>query len=188
MTGQTLDVTANRNAEKYTRREQILRVLWAFVTPFFRFSPRICFGWRSFLLRLFGAKIGREVHIYNTAKIYMPWNFAIGDQSGVGEHALIYNLGKITIGNRSGVSQRSHLCAGSHDFTDPAMPLLKPPIFIKDHAWVCADAFIGPGVTVGEGSIVGARAVVIKDVAPWVIVAGNPAKIIKPRIMKIIVP
>lgn len=184
MPEQVLDVSANRRAEKYTRTELLKRVLWAFVFPLFRFSPRICFGWRSFLLRLFGARVGRETNIYNSATIYMPWNLEIGDQSGIGEHALIYNLGRITIGNRAGVSQRAHLCAGTHDFTDPAMPLLKPPIFIKDQAWVCADAFVGPGVTVGEGAIVGARAVVAKDVAPWVIVAGNPAKVIKARIMK----
>jgi putative colanic acid biosynthesis acetyltransferase WcaF len=184
MTDQLLDVTANRNAIKYTRKEQLMRVLWSFTTPFFRYSPRICFGWRSFLLRLFGAKVGRETHIYNSATIYMPWNFEIGNQSSVGEHAYLYNLGKITIGNRTTISQRAHLCAGTHDFTDPALPLLKPPIVINDQAWVCADAFVGSGVTVGEGAIVGARAVVVKNVEPWVIVAGNPSKIIKARVMK----
>jgi len=181
MTEQILDVTANRTAEKYTRKEQLLRVLWAFVLPFFRFSPRICFGWRTFLLRLFGAKVGYETHIYSSATIYMPWNFEIGNQSSVGEHAYIYNLGKITIGNRTTISQRAHLCAGTHDFTDPAMPLLKPPIIVKDQAWVCADAFVGPGVTVGEGAIVGACSVAVKDVEPWVIVAGNPVKNIRKR-------
>jgi putative colanic acid biosynthesis acetyltransferase WcaF len=184
MTDQALDVAANRNAEKYTRKEQVMRVLWAFVVPFFQFSPRICFGWRSFLLRLFGAKVGCETHIYNSATIFMPWNFEIGDQSSVGEHAYIYNLGRITIGNRTTISQRAHLCAGTHDFTDPALPLLKPPIVIKDQAWVCADAFVGPGVTVGEGAIVGARAVATKDVEPWDIVAGNPARVVRKRIMK----
>ena len=185
MTDQALDVTANRNAEKYTRKEQVMRVLWGFVVPLFRHSPRICFGWRSFLLRLFGAKVGRETHIYNSATIYMPWNFEIGDQSSVGEHAYIYNLGPITIGNRTTISQRAHLCAGTHDFTDPALPLLKPPIVVKDQAWVCTDAFVGPGVTVGEGAIVGARAVVMKDVEPWDIVAGNPVRVVRKRIMKV---
>lgn len=179
-----LDVTANRKAEKYPRKEQVLRVLWGFATPLFRFSPRICFGWRSFLLRLFGARVGRETHIYNSATISMPWNLEIGDQSSIGEDACIYNLGRITIGNRTTISQRAHLCAGTHDFTDPALPLLKPPIVVQDQAWVCADAFVGPNVTIGEGAIVGARAVAIKDVEPWMIVAGNPARIIRARVMK----
>ena len=184
MTDLLLDVEANRNATKYTRREQLLRVLWGCATPLFRFSPRICFGWRSFLLRLFGARVGRGTHIYNSATIYMPWKFEIGDQSSVGEHAYIYNLGPITIGSRTTISQRAHLCAGTHDFTDPALPLLKPPIVIEDQAWICADAFVGPGVTIGEGAIVGARAVAMKNVGPWDIVAGNPARVVKTRTIR----
>lgn len=179
-----LDVAANRRAGKYCRSEQVRRVLWALVMPLFRFSPRICFGWRRFLLSLFGAKVGAQTHIYNSAIIYMPWNLNIGEQSSIGEWALIYNLGPITIGNRTTISQRVHLCAGTHDYTDPALPLIKPPIEIKDQAWICADAFVGPNVTVGEGAIVGARAVVSKDVEPWAIVAGNPAKFIRRRELK----
>lgn len=179
-----LDITANRSATKYRSSEQLRRVIWGLVTPLFRFSPRICFGWRRFLLRLFGAKVGCQTHIYNSAIIYMPWNLTIGDQSSIGEWALIYNLGPITIGNRTTISQRVHLCAGTHDYTDPALPLLKPPIVIKDQAWICADAFVGPNVTVGEGAIVGARAVVSKDVEPWAIMAGNPAKFIRRRELK----
>jgi putative colanic acid biosynthesis acetyltransferase WcaF len=185
MNNQALDVTANRNAEKYTRKEQLMRVLWGCTIPLFRFSPRVCFRWRSFVLRLFGAKIGHETNIYNSATIYMPWNFIIGDQSSVGEHAYIYNLGRITIGNRTTISQRAHLCAGTHDFTDPSLPLLKPQITIDDFAWVCADAFVGPGVIVGEGAIVGARAVAVKNVEPWDVVAGNPARVVRKRIMKV---
>ena len=184
MTDKALDVTANRNAEKYTRKEQMMRVLWSFAIPFFRFSPRICFGWRSFLLRLFGAKVGHDVHIYNSATIYMPWNLEIGDWSAIGEHAYVYNLGKISIRDKVTISHRAHLCAGTHDYTKPDLPLLKLPIIIHDQAWICADAFVGPGVTVGEGAIVGARAVAVKDVDPWDIVAGNPAKLSKKRVMK----
>lgn len=184
MREQMLNVAANRSARKYSHNEQLRRVLWALATPLFRFSPRICFGWRRFLLRLFGAKVGNQANIYNSAIIYMPWNLTIGDQSSIGEWALIYNLGPITIGNQTTISQRVHLCAGTHDYSDPALPLLKPPIVIADQAWVCADAFVGPGVMVGEGAIVGARAVVTRDVEPWAIVAGNPAKFIKQRVLK----
>ena len=114
----------------------------------------------------------------------MPWNMEIGDYSGIGEYAYIYNLGKITIGKYATVSQRAHLCAGTHDYTDVKLPLLKPPITIGNKVWICADAFVGPGVEIKEGSIVGARAVVTKNVSSWEIVAGNPAKFIKKRVLK----
>lgn len=179
-----LDIKTNRKARKYTGSEMLRRVLWSLAIPLFRFSPRICFGWRRFLLRLFGARIGHNTNIYSSAVIYMPWHLNIGDHSSIGEWSLIYNLGPINIGNRTTISQRVHLCAGTHDFTDPAMPLIKPPIVVKDQAWVCADAFVGPGVTVGEGAIVGARAVVTRNVESWTIVAGNPAKFIKRRELK----
>lgn len=181
---QTLNIQANRVARKYSRTELVRRVLWMFGRLLFRFSPRPLFGWRRFVLRLFGAQVGKGVHIYNSAVIYMPWNLCIGDWSAVGEEALIYNLGMITIGEQVTISQRAHLCAGTHDYTDPGMPLLKPPITIEDRAWVCADAFVGPGVTVGEGAVVGARAVIMRDVEPWMVVAGNPAKPIKRRVLR----
>jgi putative colanic acid biosynthesis acetyltransferase WcaF len=133
------------------------------------------------LLRLLGAKIGRDVHIYNSATIYFPWELVAGDECAIGEYAFIYNLGRVTIGARATISHRAHLCAGTHDHTKPDFPLLRPPITIGEQAWICADAFVGPGVTVGEGAILGARAVVTKDVAPWMVVAGNPAREVKKR-------
>lgn len=175
------DIAANRGSSKYTVREQMRRVLWGLVNPLFRFSPRILFAWRNFLLRRFGARIGKQVHIYNSAVIYFPWNLEVGDWSAIGEQALIYNLGPVHIGARVTISQRAHLCAGTHDHTDPSMSLLKPPVTVADQAWICADAFLGPGVTVGEGAVVGARAVVVKDVASWQIVAGNPARVVGQR-------
>ncbi len=176
-----LDVKENRRARKYSLGEMIRRMLWTLVQPLLRFSPRICFGWRWFLLRCFGAKIGRRVHVYPSATIYFPWNLEAGDESAVGEGALIYNLGRVTLGERVTISHRAHLCAGTHDYTKPDFPLLRPPITIGSEAWICADAFVGPGVTVGEGAIVGARAVAMKDVRPRAIVIGNPAHEIKGR-------
>ena len=108
----------------------------------------------------------------------------MGDWSAIGEDAFIYNLGKVTLGEKVTISHRAQLCAGTHDYTQPDLPLLKPPIVIENQAWICADAFIGPNVTIGEGAIVGARAVVMKNVEPWMIVAGNPAKLIKKRELK----
>lgn len=176
-----MDIDQNRAARKWTRRELAGRVLWAACGPLFRFSPRLLWNWRCFLLRLFGAKVGRNVHILPSVRIFIPWNLEIGEWSSVGFDALIYNLGLVRIGSKVTVSQRAHLCAGSHDFRDPAMPLTKPPIEIGDEAWICADAFVGPGVSVGKRAVVAARAVVVKDVAEGVIVGGNPAKEIGKR-------
>jgi putative colanic acid biosynthesis acetyltransferase WcaF len=176
-----LDISTNRSARKYTTGEMLQRVLWGFGELFFRFSPRPCFGWRCFVLRCFGARVGRHVHIYNSTRIYFPWNLTVGDWSAIGEDALIYNLGLVTLGEKVTISHRAHLCAGTHDYSQPDLPLLKPPISVQGQAWICADAFIGPGVTVGEGAVVGARAVVTKDVGQWTVVAGNPARFIKQR-------
>jgi putative colanic acid biosynthesis acetyltransferase WcaF len=130
---------------------------------------------------LFGADVGRDVHIYPSVKITIPWNLGIGDQAGIGDNAILYALGNIHIGRAATISQGAHLCAGTHDYNDPAMPLLKIPILVEDCAWVCADAFVGPGVTVGGHAIVGARAVVVKDVEAGAIVVGNPARQVKKR-------
>ena len=176
-----LDVKQNRQARKYTLGEMIRRVLWTFAQPLFRISPRPCFGWRRFLLRCFGAKIGASVHIYPSATVYFPWNLEVGDESAVGEQVFIYNLGRVTLGSRVTISHRAHLCAGTHDHTKPDFPLVRPPIVIGSDAWICADAFVGPGVAVGEGAIVAARAVAMKDVKPRSIVVGNPARESKKR-------
>ena len=119
--------------------------------------------------------------MYPSATIYLPWNLESGDESAIGEHVLIYNLGQVTLGARVTISHRAHVCAGTHDYTKPDFPLLRPPIMIGSEAWICADAFVGPGVTIGEGAIVGARAVAVKDVRPWSIVIGNPARETKRR-------
>jgi putative colanic acid biosynthesis acetyltransferase WcaF len=170
-----LDVAANRAARKYSRREQALRVLWAFGRWLIVLSPHPCYGWRRMVLRLFGAQVGREARIHSTTVVYMPWNFELGDWAAVGPQVFIYSLGKVRIGHRATVSYRTHVCAGTHDFTDPTLPLLKPAVTVADDAWVGTEAFIGPGVKVGEGAIVAARAVVVKDVEPMTLVGGHPA-------------
>lgn len=179
-----MDIHANRQSKKYSVAELSRRIIWGVGYLVFRFSPRPFFGWRRFILRCFGATVGKHVHCYNSARIYFPWNLSIGDWSAIGEDAFIYNLGPVRIGSHVTISQRAHLCAGTHDYTDPTMPLIKPPIHVADQVWICADAFVGPGVTVGEGAVVGARAVAVKDVPPWSIVAGNPARVVKQRELK----
>lgn len=174
-----VDVSANRAARKWSRRAQIGRVLWGVIWPLFRLSPRPLWGWRRMLLRIFGARVGRGVHIYPSTQITIPWNLDLGDSCAVGDGAILYALGPITIGARATISQGAHLCAGTHDLTDPSRPLLKPPIHVCEDAWICADAFVGPGVRIGRGAIVGARAVAMRDVADETTVVGNPARVIE---------
>ena len=111
-----LDIASCRRLRPYGRWEYIARLLWGLATPLFRFSPRPFFAWRRFLLRLFGARIGRDAHIYPSARIYLPWNLDLGDEASIGEWVLVYNLGPISIGERATISHRSHLCAGTHDY------------------------------------------------------------------------
>jgi putative colanic acid biosynthesis acetyltransferase WcaF len=176
-----LDIAANRAARKWSRKELAGRLLWDLAAPVFALSPRPLWGLRRALLRAFGARIGRNVHILPSVRITIPWNLDIGDEAAVGEGAILYALGPIRIGRQATISQYAHLCAGSHDFTRADMPLLKPPIEIGEGAWICADAFVGPGVTVGARAVLGARAVAMKHVAPGLIVAGNPARPIRKR-------
>jgi 2-polyprenyl-6-hydroxyphenyl methylase/3-demethylubiquinone-9 3-methyltransferase len=147
-----LNIEACRDARPYSRKEYLGRVLWAMAGPLFRFSPRPLFAWRRLLLRLFGAQVGAGAHVYPSARVYLPWNLSLGEQASIGEWALVYNLGPVSIGDRATISHRAHLCAGTHDYTDPALPLQRLPIEIGSQAWICADAFVGPGCRIGEGA------------------------------------
>ncbi|MGC8495373.1 MAG: putative colanic acid biosynthesis acetyltransferase [Syntrophobacteraceae bacterium] len=181
MAVQELNIRNNRGRREYPLNVMRRRVLWEVCRPAFRYSPRPAFGWRNMLLSLFGAQIGKHVHIYNSATIYMPWNLTIGDWSAIGEWVLVYNLGHTVMGSKTTISHRAHVCAGTHDYEDPDLPLVRERIEIGDQAWICADAFVGPGIKIGEGAIVGARAVAVKDIEPWAIVVGNPARQIGTR-------
>ena len=178
-----LDIKQNRKTSKYPIKEQFYRIFWSLGKIIFLLTPRPLFGLRRLILRLYGANVGEHVHIYPTTKIYFPWKLTIGDWSAIGEDALIYNLGFVIIGKRVTISHKSHICAGTHDYTDISLPLQKPQITIEDQAWIAADAFIGPGITIGQGAVVGACACVFKNVEPWTVVGGNPAKFIKKRVI-----
>lgn len=178
---QLLDIAENRASRKYSFGELLARAAWGPGSVLFRIIPRPLHGLRRGILRLFGAHVGREVHIHPTVRIFLPWHLAIGDHSAIGDRAIIYSLGPITIGCRTTVSQHAHLCAGTHDYRDPAFRLLRMPIAVGDDAWICADAFVGPGVNIGDRAIVAARAVAVKDVLAGEIVAGNPARVVKHR-------
>jgi putative colanic acid biosynthesis acetyltransferase WcaF len=125
--------------------------------------------------------VGRDVRIHRTVRLTIPWNLIIDDEAAIGDGVQIYNLGRVSIGAQATISQGAHLCAGTHDHSQRDLPLVKCAIEIGRGAWVCADAFVGPNVTVGEFAILGARAVVVRDVMPCAIVAGNPARIVGQR-------
>lgn len=158
------------------------RALWALAwCLFYRPSPKPFHFWRRAILRLFGAKIGHGAHPHASARIWAPWNLEMGEHSCLSHHVDCYCVAPIKIGAHATVSQYCYLCAASHDIEDPEMRLVTAPISIGEGAWITADVFIGPGVTVGEAAVVGARSSVFKDVAPWTVVAGNPAREIKKR-------
>lgn len=179
---QRLDTTAGF---PYSLSEYARRFAWEWVQrTLIRFSFRRAERWRRFWLRAFGATIGEGAKIKPTTQVRHPWLLTMGKHSCLSEGVVVYNLGPITLGDHTVVSQDAYLCAGSHDYSLPNLPLLRPSIEIGSGVWVCAGAFIGPGVKVGDNSVVGARAVVMKNVPPGVLVGGNPARVIRDRPMK----
>lgn len=165
---------------------RLVRFFWALVYKIaFRTTPRWAMHeWRSILLRLFGATIGTGCKISPSARIFLPSNLTIGNYVALGDEVDCYCMDKIVIRSFVAISARSFLCTGSHDICSLNRPLITKPIFIEQHVWICSQAFIGPGVNVGEGSIVGACAVVVRDVPKWSVVVGNPARIAKPRTLR----
>lgn len=177
-----LDIAANRASRKWSAAEFAGRALWETIgAAAFRLSPRPLWAWRRLVLRLFGARIGAHVHLHPTVRIAVPWNLDIGDYAAVGDGAILYSLGRISVGARATISQYAHLCAGTHDHRRSDFPLVKAPIVIGEGAWICADAYVGPSVEIGALAIVGARAVAIRDIPPSMIAAGNPAEPRRPR-------
>jgi len=177
------DIAAHRgtSAGQYSKFDFARRILWALVGPLFRCSPRHLYGWRNCMLRLFGAKIGRAVRIFPSVRIFAPWMLEVGDEVTLSWNVTVFNVAPILIGDRSIISQNAHLCAGNHDFRKPELPFRNRPIHIESDSWVCSDAFVGPGITLGRLCVVGARAVVTKDVPSRAVLAGNPAKQVAER-------
>lgn len=166
----------------FTLKNRLARVCWSIVYyTLFRFSPAPLHGWRSFLLRCFGAKVGRGVHVYPSVKIWAPWNLELKDKCGIGSCVTLYSQGKIYIGERSVISQNAYICAGTHDYTKYGFPLITSPIYIGDETWIAALAFIHPGVIIHKGCVIGACSVVTTDMPAWMVCAGNPCKPLKER-------
>jgi len=175
-------VARARRTSPYSTREKIGRLAWSCVqATIFRWSFHNWYGVRRALLRMFGARLDSSANVRRTVLVECPWNLSMGAESSVGDRAILYCLGTVRIGRNVTVSQGVHLCAGSHDSRRREMPLVRPGIDIGDEAWVAADAFVGPGVRVGEGAVLAARGVAFDDLEPWTIYRGNPAAKVRAR-------
>jgi putative colanic acid biosynthesis acetyltransferase WcaF len=181
-TARSTDRAAPFGPSSHPLSNRLARALWGAVwLILFRPSTRIFRGWRRFLLRSFGARIGRGAVIHASVKIWAPWNLEMGPCSCLGPQVDCYSVDRIRIGAYATVSQYSYLCTASHDPDSPGMALITAPIVIGDHAWVAADVFVAPGVVIGEGAAIGARSSVFKDVPGWTIAVGSPARVLRGR-------
>lgn len=159
----------------------IILIWWLVQATLFRCSLHQMYGWRRFLLRIFGAKIGEGVRIRSTAKFTYPWKVSIGKYSWVGDDVQFYSLDNIIVGENCVISQNTYLCTGSHDIADPKFSLITNPIVIKDGAWVASDVFVYPGIIIHEMAVVAARSTVTKDVPGNEVHIGSPARFLKKR-------
>ena len=170
-------------ATRTPKSVRLKRLCWGFAYTFlFRSTPYFMAAkWRCALLRLFGANIAGRDQVYPTCKIWAPWNLSLDRFVAIDDKVNLYSVAQIKIGQRVAISREAFICTATHDISRLNRPLIAKPIVICDGVWIGARAFIGPGITIGEGAVVGACAVVTKNVEPWTVVAGNPARIIKKR-------
>jgi putative colanic acid biosynthesis acetyltransferase WcaF len=156
-----------------------VQIWWLVHSTLFAMSPQVFYRWRVFLLKLFGAKVGRHVIIRPSVKIVYPWKLTIGDYSWIGDNVELYTLGEIIIGENTVISQRSYLCTGGHDYGKETFDIYAEPIRIGDSCWLATDVFVSPGVTIEDNCVIGARSSVYKDISKGSICHGNPAKFIR---------
>jgi putative colanic acid biosynthesis acetyltransferase WcaF len=161
----------------------VVQLWWIVQATLFRASPQVFYGWRRFLLRLFGCSLGTGVLVRPTAEITYPWKVLIGDYSWIGDHVTLYSLGEIHIGANVVISQGSYICTGTHNMESPNFDIYDAPIFIEDEAWIASDVFVAPGVRIGRGAVVGARSSALHDLPPMMVSVGNPAKPLRPRLL-----
>lgn len=168
--------------ENFRGRSAIIVQLWWIVqATLFAWSPQFMYGWRRFLLRIFGAEIGKAVLVRPTVQVTYPWKVAIGDYSWIGDDVVLYSLGEIRIEKNAVISQKTYLCTGSHDYTQINFDIYAEPIKIGTQVWVATDVFVAPGVQIGDACVVGARSTVLHDLPAGKICYGNPAKPVKDR-------
>ena len=164
---------------------RLARAVWGLAhLVLVRPSPRPFHAWRAAVYRLFGATLGPQCHIYPTAQVWAPWNLVCDDAVGIADGAVIYNTLPMRLGSHCVISQDAFLCGASHDFEAAGFPMVSAPITLGRHAWICARAVVGPGVTVGEGAVLGLASVTVKDLAPWTVYAGAPARALRRRVMR----
>jgi putative colanic acid biosynthesis acetyltransferase WcaF len=190
MSDSTSDAMSDFRSLKYrsgfTTTAKLRRFVWEVVWLLaFRTTPRWALhGWRRFLLRCFGAKVGAGCRIAPSCRVWAPWNLTMGEFSVLGDGVDCYSMGRITIGSKVAVSQRSFLCTGSHDVRSLSRPLITGPIVIEDHVWIAAESFVHPNVVIRQGAVIGARSVVVHEMPAWSICAGHPCRKIKDRVLR----
>ena len=173
-----------RTPEDFRGKSKLTVQLWWIVqSSLFNLSPQVLYGWRRFLLRLFGAKIGKDVLIRPSVKVTYPWKLSIDEYSWIGDNVVLYTLGVIQIGKNVVVSQKSYLCTGLHKYDKKEFPIYSEAIIINDQCWLATDVYVAPGVTIGKGTVVGARSSVFKDLPSGKVCIGSPAKVLKDRII-----
>ena len=176
-------LSAHRLPDGFRGRPGLYVMLWWLVRDtLFLLSPQPMYAWRRWLLRAFGARIGRNVQVRPTVRVTYPWKLEIGDDAWVGDFVELYTLGEIRIGADAVVSQNSYLCTGGHDPRRVSFDIFAHPIVVEPQAWIAADVFVGPGVTIGYGAVVAARSTVVKDAPALQVVAGSPAGVVGPRL------
>jgi putative colanic acid biosynthesis acetyltransferase WcaF len=169
-------------ASPWSVNERLRRIVWEYCWLLFcAWTPKPANPWRLFWLRVFDAKIYGTPFVHQRARIAIPWNLTLHDRACLGDRANAYSLGEIEIGARAVVAQETYLSTGSHDFSQPSMPLAVAKITIGEDAFVGARAFVMPGVKIGARAIVGACSVVTNDVPDNVFAAGNPCRVLRPR-------
>ena len=162
-----------------------VQLWWLVQAVFFRTSPQALYGYRRWLLRCFGASIGKGVLIRPSVTVTYAWKLRIKDYAWIGDNVVIYSFAEITIGANAVVSQKCYLCAGSHDYSSATFDIYSKPVVIENEAWLATDVFVAPGVIVGRGCVVGARSSVFSDLPPMMICTGAPARPVKPRLLEI---
>jgi putative colanic acid biosynthesis acetyltransferase WcaF len=173
----------NPYLQPYTSlRNRLGRALWHIAYALlFRPSPRPCHAWRAWLLRCFGARLGRHCHIYPRSRIWAPWNLSCEDGAAIADEAVIYNAAEVHLGLHAIVSQQAYICTATHDIDDPAFPMTVAPISLGQYAWVCARACVLPGVAIRDGAVLGLGSVASKNLESWQVYAGIPARRIRQR-------
>lgn len=178
-------VDLSRKKKYFSLSNKVARLLWKIVWLFlFRTSATPFFAWRRMLLKIFGAKMGQRSLVYPSTWVSSPWNLVMNNHCVMAADVDCYSTAKVIIEDYVTISQYSYLCTATHDYEDKNFTLFAEPIVIKSQAWICADSMVGPGVTIGEGAVLGAKSSTFKDLEPWKVYAGTPAKYIKDRVIK----